>query len=320
MKVIRLGIVGTGIAARNLHMPALERLKDRIRVVSVFNHHRPKAERFAEDFRIPRVASSLREILKDPGVDAVLMALPIHLNPKMGLSALRAGKPCLCEKPLAHTLSAGRSFAGKASRYRTPFLVMENYVFDPKWEAFLEAVRKKIGKPRFFELRILSRMDVRNPYARTKWRQHPRHLGGFLGDAGVHFAAVMRRAFGEPRKVTSRVLSLRPELPPVDTMFDLMEFPGGVTGHVAYSFSIDSDIGTMWNVYGTKGKVQVVNDRVLLTRGRTTREIRYPKTGSFEAMHRHYHAVLTARCRPRYTWRDGLKDLRLVHRMLGGLP
>jgi len=318
MKTIRLGIVGTGIAARILHMPALKRLSDRIRVVSVYNHNRPKAERFAADFGVPRVASSLSALLKDPEVDAVLLTLPIHLNPSIGMKVLKAGKPCLCEKPLAHTLAAGAAFAKKAARFRTPFLVTENYVFNPMWVTFIDAVRRAIGRPRFFELRILSRMDIRNPYAQTVWRKHPKHLGGFLGDAGVHFAAIMRRAFGEPVSVQSRVLSLRPEVPPVDTMIDLLRFPGGLTGHVVYSFSIESDHGLIWNVYGEKGKLEVTDSKMVLTRGKKRQTLRWDRMESFEAMHRHYHWVLTEGKMPSYTLKDGLADLRLIHRMLGG--
>lgn len=320
MKIIRLGIVGTGIAARNLHMPALRRLKDRLRVVSVFNHHRAKAVKFAKDFGVPRVARSLKEMLEDPGVDAVLLTLPIHLGPVVARKVLAAGKPCLCEKPLAHTLRAGEAFAREARRYRGPFLLTENYVFHPMWRAFIRAVRRSIGKPRFFELRILHKMDVRNPYAQTIWRKKsPKHLGGFLGDAGVHFAAVMRRAFGEPETVSSRVLSLRPEVPPVDTMTALLKFPGGLTGHFFYSFSIDSDHGLIWKVYGEKGVVEMLDGKslTLVVHGKR-KPLKWDRMESFEAMHRHYYEVLAGRRKTEYPLKDALADLRLIHRMIHG--
>jgi predicted dehydrogenase len=320
METIRLGIVGTGISARHLHMPALLRLKDRIRVVAVFNRHRAKAEEFACDFKVPRVASTLTALLKDPEVDAVLLTLPIHLNPVIGRKVLKAGKPCLCEKPLAPTLASGERFARDAARYRAPFLVTENYVFHPMWRAFIQAVKQSIGRPRFFELRILHMMDVRNPYAQTSWRKNkPKHLGGFLGDAGVHYAAVMRRAFGEPEEVSSKILSLRPEVPPVDTMNSLLRFPGGLTGHVLYSFSIASDHGLVWKVYGEKGSLELLDGKSLvLRRGGKKMALRWDRMESFEAMHRHYHDVLVGRKKTEYPLKDALADLRLIHRMLAG--
>jgi len=298
-------------------MPALGRLKDRFRVVSVFNRTEAKAARFASDFRVPEVASSLSSLLKNPEIDAVLLALPIPLNPKVGMEVLRAGKPCFCEKPLAPTLSAGTAFLKKAARFSTPFLVTENYVFNPLWVKFIDLVENgAIGKPLYFYLRIFSHMDVRNPYAQTVWRKKPEHLGGFLGDAGVHYAAVMRRAFGEPRAIQSRVLSLRREVPPVDTLFCQMDYDSGLTGQVAYSFSVDAKEGQVWEVSGDRGSLCLTNDHLALRRAGHEKTVLYEKKNSFEMMYRHYYEVLTRGIRSRYSLMDAWLDLRLIHRML----
>ncbi len=48
MPPLRLALVGTGIAARELHWPALRQLSDFYQIVAVCNRTRPKAEAFAE--------------------------------------------------------------------------------------------------------------------------------------------------------------------------------------------------------------------------------------------------------------------------------
>ena len=133
------------------------------------------------------------------------------------------------------------------------------------------------------------------------------------------FAAVMRRAFGEPATVSSRVLSLRPEVPPVDTMTALLKFPGGVTGHVFYSFSIESDHGLVWKVYGDKGSLELVDGKsIVLRRGKRKTALKWDRMESFEAMHRHYYEVLTGKKKTEYPVKDALADLRLIHRMIAG--
>ena len=48
MNAINLGIIGTGIAARDLHWPALKQLTDQFTITTVCNRTRAKAVTYAE--------------------------------------------------------------------------------------------------------------------------------------------------------------------------------------------------------------------------------------------------------------------------------
>lgn len=58
---------------------------------------------------IPKLFNDFRELLADPGVDAVVVATPDHWHVPMGLAALRAGKDLYLEKPLGHSLNQNRA-------------------------------------------------------------------------------------------------------------------------------------------------------------------------------------------------------------------
>lgn len=58
--------------------------------------------------------TDFRELLKAPGIDAILCATPDHTHAVITAAALRAGKHVYCEKPLTHTVKDARTIADLA--------------------------------------------------------------------------------------------------------------------------------------------------------------------------------------------------------------
>ena len=108
MLPIRLGVIGCGLAAKNLHWPTLRQMPDRFQIVAVCNRTPEKAREFAKITGVKKIETDYRRLLEDSGSDAVLVALPIEQNAAVVRDCLVAGKHVLCEKPLAHTLAEAR--------------------------------------------------------------------------------------------------------------------------------------------------------------------------------------------------------------------
>lgn len=64
-----------------------------------------------------------RELLEEPGLDAVLIATPDHWHAVIAIAAMRKGLDVYCEKPLALTVEEGRAIVNTAKRYGTVFQV-----------------------------------------------------------------------------------------------------------------------------------------------------------------------------------------------------
>ncbi len=98
---IRVGVVGLGYwgpnLARNLDaLPGCE--------LAWCCDGRPEArESVAPMFPRARFTGEFSDLLADPALDAVVVATPVPSHAELATRALRAGKHCFVEKPLALT-------------------------------------------------------------------------------------------------------------------------------------------------------------------------------------------------------------------------
>ncbi|MBE3584191.1 MAG: Gfo/Idh/MocA family oxidoreductase [Limnochordaceae bacterium] len=103
MRQIRLGVMGTGLAFERLHLPALQELKDQFRVVAVCDVDRFKAAAWGHKLAIPddHVSTDYHPMLYLSDIDAFDIIVPIQANYQVTREVATAGKPIMCEKPLA---------------------------------------------------------------------------------------------------------------------------------------------------------------------------------------------------------------------------
>src|SRR5438874_7797103 len=99
MAKLKTVIFGTGFMGR-VHTEGVRRLGN-VEVVGIAASNAEKARKFADEVSVERSAGDYRELLADPGIDAVHVCTPNALHFPMAKAALEAGKHVLCEKPLA---------------------------------------------------------------------------------------------------------------------------------------------------------------------------------------------------------------------------
>jgi predicted dehydrogenase len=309
---LRLGLIGTGVAAQKLYLPAFRKLNEKLELCACTNRTRAKAEAYARSAGIPRVYDTADELIASPEVDAVLISLPIDAQPELVKQALAAGKPVLSEKPMAPSVKEGKKLVAQAARARVPWLVGENFAFMPaiaRVQSWLE--QGKLGEPRLAEVFQLSFMDAANPYFNTPWRQQPKHIGGFVSDAGVHMAHALRRLMGTPQVVKNLTAQFNPALAPIDTAVAVLKFPSGALGTWTSCFSAHYQ-GPMLRVYGSKASAELYWAHAVL-RSAKGKETRFStEVSSFEAQFSHFVDVVKKGVPVAYTPDDALADLALI--------
>ncbi len=193
-----IGIVGAGLIVQNAHLPAYRNAG--LRVIGITDANEGLARDIAREWGI-RAFASVDDLLADPAVQVVDIAITPEAQGVVARQAFAAGKPVLAQKPLASDLRAARALVDDAERAGVPLAVNQQLRWSPAVRAFKDAIRDGfLGDPVTLQYHV----DIPGEYAPDHWLSH---LPRFMASYGtIHYIDSARHLFGEPSRVTARLL------------------------------------------------------------------------------------------------------------------
>lgn len=256
--MLNVGIVGTGIFARERHLPSYRELSDKFAVIACFNRTKSKAEEFAQVAGIDsrRVYEDLNHLLSDEDIDFIDAMLPVQFNYTTAKQAVESGKPILLEKPISANLSQARELVKLAENTDIPVGIAENWLFLNCIDVVKENLAK-IGPVEAFTYNATGPFFPNSKYIFTSWRQNPEHIGGFLSDGGVHQLALLTEILGEIGFVSALTKQVRKESGADDVLFSTVSLrDNGVIGTFTYGSAFGAtDKSVFLKIYGLNGSI-----------------------------------------------------------------
>lgn len=192
-----IGIVGAGEIVRACHLPAYRTAGFPVRAICDQDFNR--ADQLADEFDVPRSCKALDEMLDDPKIGVIDIAVPPQALRGIVEQAVAAGKHVLCQKPLGLSLqdAAGvaalvkdagmRGAVNQQMRYAPAIAQLKRLLVDRRLGALKSAA---IG------------VHVHTPWERWPfWHDVPNfELFGHT----IHYADTYRYLLGDPVSVFAR--------------------------------------------------------------------------------------------------------------------
>src|ERR1044071_9423455 len=100
---MNVGLAGQG-AFGIKHLEAIQNIPG-IEVVTLTGGNQEATREVAARFRIPHHTGDLAESLRQPGLEAMILATPTQMHAKQGEQVMRAGKHVQIEIPIADSLA-----------------------------------------------------------------------------------------------------------------------------------------------------------------------------------------------------------------------
>jgi 2-hydroxy-4-carboxymuconate semialdehyde hemiacetal dehydrogenase len=238
---MKVGLAGQG-AFGIKHLEAIQKIPG-IEVITLTGGNQEATKEVAQKFGIPHYTGDLAESLKQPGLDAMILATPTQMHASQAIQCLKAGKHVQVEIPLADTLKDAEAVLKAQQESGLVAMCGHTRRFNPSHQW----VRKKIVAG---ELKILQ-MDVQTYFFRRtnmnalgKPRSWTDHL---LWHHAAHTVDLFQYQTGEEASVARGVQGpIHPDLKIAMDMSIQMKVPGGAVCTLSLSFNNDGPLGTFF--------------------------------------------------------------------------
>lgn len=259
MAKLNIGLIGVGrIGQRHARIIATQ--VEGAQLYAVAEPHPATREAFVAGFNpAPQhVFEDWQEMVNRPDVDAVVICTPTSLHHEHVAGVAAAGKPMLCEKPLALTVSNTQAAIAAARAARVPLQVGFMRRFDALQRRMREVIQSgAIGMP------VMLKMSGRdNACPRTEFAS-PAVSGGLLIDMAIHDFDQARFLMGEEvvrvsAEGTLMVCENIRAVGDIDNAVVNLRFASGAIGNLDVSRTAFYGYDFPYEVLGSAGAVRVI--------------------------------------------------------------
>jgi predicted dehydrogenase len=319
-KKIGYAVIGLGRIAGHF-MPGT-RSTTNSQITALVSGHRNKADHIAAEYGIPSTCiysyENFDQIVSNPSVDAVYVALPNSMHAEYTIRAAKAGKHVLCEKPMSTNVAEAEQMIAACKAANVKLMIAYRCHYEPTNLKAVRMIREgALGQVQAIESSFGFNMG---PH---EWRTNKKLAGGGpIFDVGIYSLNACRYLTGEePQHISAYASTIDhdPRFAEVEeNMSWTMKFPSGIVASCATTYG--ANMPGYYRVYGSKGWLQV--DQAFVYEGLRLRaeiegtpidEVNPARDPShFQAEAEHFSHCIQNNLQPQSPGEEGLRDMRYI--------
>jgi predicted dehydrogenase len=281
--MLRTAIIGLGWWGKVITQ-TVQGHSARLRIVRGVEPNTAQAADFCRQHGFP-VSADLDSALRDPEVDAVVVATPHTLHEQQIIAAAAAGKHVFAEKPLGLTLASARRAVQACREAGVVLGVGHERRFEPPVVDLRRACEAgELGT--LLQIEANYSHDKFVSLAADNWRLSPQQApAGGMTATGIHLLDLAISLLGPARRVLAHSVTLGSRLPSGDSLSVLVEFQSGASATI--NAMMATPFVARFAAFGNRGWIEIRDKTHVenptgwwLTRamqGRPAETVDYPK-------------------------------------------
>jgi myo-inositol 2-dehydrogenase / D-chiro-inositol 1-dehydrogenase len=246
---IGIGLIGCGWISEIAHMPSLARIPN-CRVTAIADKLDERRAVGMRIFPAAKTYSEAQQLLDDPEVDAVVIALPPSQNIHIAPSAFAARKHVYLEKPLASSLIDGNSIRKSWLDSKCVGMVGYNFRRHPA----AESARALVLAGALGEVVTVHSVFTWQTDGVSGWRAEANSGGSAVFDLASHHIDLVQFLFDKPvTEISARLRSIRT----VDDTVDMILANARGTRMSLHASSAAGRNRNSLMLMGTKGQLMI---------------------------------------------------------------
>lgn len=203
-RVLRVGLVGFGYAGKTFHAPLIGTTPG-LELAAVASSDEGKVR--ASLGRGPAVFASPQALIREGGVDLVVIASPNATHFELARAALEAGRHVVIDKPFAADTDQALRLAQLAADKGLLLSVFHNR----RWDSTTRTAQKLLASGRLGTIRYAAmHYDRFRPRPVARWKEDAAAGGGLWMDLGPHLLDEALCYFGQPLAIQADIGLTRP--------------------------------------------------------------------------------------------------------------
>jgi myo-inositol 2-dehydrogenase/D-chiro-inositol 1-dehydrogenase len=263
-EAVGIGLIGAGMIGQG-HAYALRLLTEdgEVRPVAVTDFSSEAVDGARAICPFERVAPDAQAVIDDPDVEAVVIVTPTTTHHELVAASVAAGKPLLCEKPLATRFDVVQEMCALVGSSGLIAQVGFHSRFHPLINELVRLVAtRELGAPMGYTLRDDQYWPTGDVVpGHSSWRSQRAHAGGgALLEHSIHSADILGWLFGPATNVYARTRNVF-GYDVEDTAVCTIEHASGVVGSLISVFNgVRGREERRLEVFFEQGAVEVTTD------------------------------------------------------------